>query len=62
MGGKIVDAGGDAGTGLSQVIVERAPGAKCERCWKFQLSVGANAAHPPLCARCVGVIATMALR
>ncbi|MBI2885182.1 MAG: isoleucine--tRNA ligase [Candidatus Omnitrophica bacterium] len=48
--------------GLSQVIVERAPGTKCQRCWKFQSSVGANAAHPQLCARCAGVIATMASR
>jgi isoleucyl-tRNA synthetase len=27
--------------------------AKCERCWHYRADVGANAAHPTLCARCV---------
>ena len=26
--------------------------AKCERCWHYVDSVGSNAAHPTLCARC----------
>jgi len=44
--------------GLIGIQVERAPGAKCERCWKHLASVGAHAAHPQLCERCVGVVAT----
>jgi len=28
--------------------------AKCERCWHYRADVGADAAHPTLCARCVG--------
>ncbi|MDP3723302.1 MAG: class I tRNA ligase family protein, partial [Candidatus Omnitrophota bacterium] len=42
--------------GLRGVIVERAPGGKCERCWKYALSVGAQAAHPSLCERCARVV------
>ncbi|OYV25422.1 MAG: isoleucine--tRNA ligase [Acidocella sp. 20-63-7] len=29
-----------------------AEGAKCERCWRVLPEVGANPAHPTLCARC----------
>jgi len=28
--------------------------AKCERCWHYRADVGAHAAHPTLCGRCVG--------
>jgi isoleucyl-tRNA synthetase len=38
------------------VKVERAPGRKCQRCWNYRESVGASAAHPALCDRCVGVL------
>ena len=38
------------------VGVERAGGTKCQRCWRYQRSVGTNTAHPQLCDRCVGVI------
>jgi isoleucyl-tRNA synthetase len=32
--------------------VERAPGAKCARCWVHSRKVGTIAAHPDLCDRC----------
>ncbi|HYM00876.1 MAG TPA: class I tRNA ligase family protein, partial [Blastocatellia bacterium] len=35
------------------VEVERALGAKCERCWNWSLTVGANVDFPTLDARCV---------
>jgi isoleucyl-tRNA synthetase len=38
------------------VRVERAPGRKCQRCWNYRESVGASAAHPALCDRCVAVL------
>ena len=38
------------------VGVDRAPGAKCERCWMRSERVGENAAHPSLCERCVPVV------
>ena len=40
-------SGGDA---LS-VIVAKAAGTKCERCWHWETDVGANAAHPTICGR-----------
>jgi isoleucyl-tRNA synthetase len=39
-----------------QVTVERAPGKKCQRCWKYLASVGSQAAHPELCERCARVV------
>jgi isoleucyl-tRNA synthetase len=37
--------------GLS-IRVERASGAKCERCWNWDPSVGAFEDHPQICNRC----------
>ena len=39
------------------VGVERAAGAKCERCWTFSAKVGTLAAHPGVCERCASVLA-----
>lgn len=36
--------------------VTKAEGAKCERCWSYDTTVGSNAEHPTLCARCASVI------
>src|SRR2546427_734963 len=36
-----------------EVKVVKAEGNKCVRCWRYQTSVGANAAHPEVCDRCV---------
>ncbi len=33
--------------------VEKARGAKCERCWIYEESVGASAEHPTVCGRCL---------
>ena len=38
------------------IAVGPAPGVKCERCWTFATSVGADTEHPTLCARCAGVV------
>jgi len=38
------------------VRVERAPGSKCQRCWRYLPSVGEDLEHPQLCGRCVQVI------
>ncbi|MDP3768644.1 MAG: class I tRNA ligase family protein, partial [Dehalococcoidia bacterium] len=55
------DGAGSPGTdvpGLRQVVVARAAGAKCARCWKHLMSVGTEPAHPALCDRCARVVAT----
>jgi len=35
------------------VGVEKARGSKCERCWIYEETVGADANHPTVCARCL---------
>ncbi len=42
--------------GELQVTVNKAQGEKCERCWAYSKTVGDNADHPTLCARCAAVI------
>ena len=39
-----------------EVEVKHADGEKCERCWSFSNTVGNDADHPTLCARCAAVI------
>jgi isoleucyl-tRNA synthetase len=39
-----------------EVVVQRAPGEKCERCWNYSESLGMNPSHPKLCIRCTQVI------
>jgi isoleucyl-tRNA synthetase len=38
------------------LLVAKAPGTKCERCWRVLPSVGADAAWPTLCDRCAEVV------
>jgi isoleucyl-tRNA synthetase len=40
----------------SFVSVFKADGAKCERCWKYDVKVGADINHPTVCARCAAVL------
>ncbi|MDE6021638.1 MAG: isoleucine--tRNA ligase [Ruminococcus sp.] len=42
--------------GETVYTVTKAEGEKCERCWIYSTSVGTNAAHPTLCARCTDVV------
>ena len=39
-----------------KIAVERASGDKCERCWMYVDSIGADSKHPTLCARCASVV------
>jgi len=38
------------------VVVERASGDKCPRCWNYSPSVGESTEHPDLCRRCWEVV------
>ena len=38
------------------VIVEKAKGTKCERCWKYTTDIGSVKQHPTVCARCAGIV------
>ena len=39
-----------------RIVVERAAGQKCARCWNYRTSVGESAGHPLICAPCAGVL------
>jgi len=38
------------------IVVCKAAGGKCERCWKYSPRVGEDAAHPGVCPRCAEVL------
>lgn len=38
------------------IMVRKAQGAKCVRCWNYSLSVGQDAQHPLVCQRCLQAI------
>lgn len=38
------------------LVVEKADGEKCERCWTISETVGASDNHPALCKRCADVV------
>lgn len=39
-----------------KIVVQKAEGKKCARCWNYSTSVGQNKEHPELCSRCVNII------
>jgi len=45
------------GSGPLEVKVLKADGKKCARCWRYETSVGQDAAHAEICLRCVGALA-----
>ncbi len=51
------EAGGTPGEteGLA-VEVQPAAGEKCERCWQYRETVGNDASHPGVCARCAAIL------
>jgi isoleucyl-tRNA synthetase len=44
------------GDAALRVLVSRAPGSKCERCWNYSTQVGADAKYPTVCERCSVVL------
>ena len=52
-GGEAAFTGEVSGLG---VTVMPAEGEKCERCWAYRSDIGADPAHPTLCARCAKAI------
>jgi isoleucyl-tRNA synthetase len=47
--------------GQMQVSAKKSPHSKCQRCWNYWPSVGADSNHPDLCERCVSVIRRVGL-
>jgi isoleucyl-tRNA synthetase len=40
----------------SVIAVFKARGDKCERCWKYEIDIGKDSAHPTVCPRCASVL------
>ncbi len=38
------------------IVIEKAEGEKCERCWSYSETVGQHENHSTLCARCADVV------
>ena len=49
---------GSAAEGISglRILISKAPGQKCERCWNVSEKVGTDTAHPTLCERCLTAV------
>jgi isoleucyl-tRNA synthetase len=43
--------------GSESIIVDRAEGEKCERCWNYSTRVGESQAYPTVCERCIAALA-----
>ena len=41
---------------ITGIIIEKADGQKCGRCWNYKVSVGKNQEHPELCDRCGDIV------
>ncbi len=39
-----------------RVLICRAPGQKCDRCWMYATNVGENKEHPSACLRCAAAL------
>jgi len=39
-----------------RIVVSKADGEKCERCWHYEITIGASKEHPTLCHRCVEAV------
>jgi isoleucyl-tRNA synthetase len=55
---ELEDAAGASGAqeGPVGVLIRKAGGQKCQRCWNYSGMVGADKAHPTLCERCVKAV------
>jgi isoleucyl-tRNA synthetase len=42
--------------GVVTVLVSKAAGQKCERCWHWETDVGSQPEHPKICGRCVKAV------
>jgi isoleucyl-tRNA synthetase len=52
---EVLSISSEEGDGVS-LLVARASGSKCERCWHYESDIGSHASHPTLCGRCVAVL------
>jgi len=48
-----------SGHGLQHpaIVIKKADGKKCERCWNYSTHVGENTRYPTVCERCIEALA-----
>ena len=51
-----LSAQGSESSGL-RILIEKADGKKCERCWNYSTHVGENPRYPGVCERCTAALA-----
>lgn len=57
IGGRTSEAPAEAlSLGANSIVVEKAEGETCERCWTVSPHVGEDQEHPTLCPRCASVV------
>ncbi len=57
IGGRTSEAPAEAlSLGANSIVVEKAEGETCERCWTVSPHVGEDKDHPTLCPRCASVV------
>lgn len=57
IGGRASEAPAEAlSLGANSIVVEKAEGETCERCWTVSPHVGEDQDHPTLCPRCAAVV------
>ena len=55
----VLDEPSDDKDAVLEVSVERADGAKCERCWKYSTKVGEDVKYPTVCDACSAALKEM---
>ncbi|HLW76445.1 MAG TPA: class I tRNA ligase family protein, partial [Bryobacteraceae bacterium] len=40
----------------TEISIERAPGTKCERCWKYSTRIGVDPRYPTVCDSCAAAL------
>jgi isoleucyl-tRNA synthetase len=55
-GGATADLSYESALLKCRIFVDKAAGAKCARCWKYDTQVGKDEKHPTVCARCATVL------
>jgi isoleucyl-tRNA synthetase len=54
--GKIFEIQSQTGGVVKGIVITKANGAKCERCWNYSLQVGESEKYPTVCERCVAAL------
>lgn len=54
--GLVVDAKDSEGMPGLTILIKRADGKKCERCWNYSVHVGDSTVFPTVCERCLPVV------